>query len=398
MNSNRFPSDEPRPCEARILNARKVSNVMTPDTRLIQQPTSRRSFLRAAGLGVAALGATNLLAACGAGAGVSKGPKAAGALSKPTPFHISSARIDNYLLDMVALDQNIYGRYNLEVGKLLYPQSGVQGMQLLAAGASNAMLQDMMLVLAGYANAEKGKRPQIVGVRVPETTYSIVVGKGSWPAASATFAEKMQALKGKKVGVTAVGAGADQQLRLALQAAGMQYDDVTHLGIGNQIPAGAAQLKAGRIDAYVGFTYTVGELVAALAGGSVYIQFSDPSVPAILSQQQVDVDIVREDFLAANPDAVKAWLAANTEAKDWVLANKAAAANLLNTESLGGKGAQIATSYIEHYATSLVPKIQPGWKATKAGVDLMIKIGTTEGVIKPGQVSYEQLVPEFARA
>lgn len=371
----------------------------SPMTEASELLRSRRGFLKLAGLGVATVGAGGLLAACGSGASkASSGLSSNGALTRSTRFRIASAPIDNYFLDTVALNQGLYDKYHLEVGKPLYPSSGVQGMQLLAAGAADGMLQDMMLVLAGFASAQQGKRPQIIGMGVPENTYAIVAGKGgSWPGTDASFQERMAALKGKRVGVPAVGSGADQQLRLALQEAGMKYGDVTHLGVG-QFSAGMAQLKAGRLDAYMCQTYATTRLMAAATGGSVYLELADPSVPDVLSKQQVDAYIVGEEFLAKSQNVAKAWLSANTAAKDWVLANKTAAADLLNKQDLGGNAAPIATEYIEHYTSVVVPKIQPDWKATRTGVELMIQIGTTLGVVKQGQVTYEDLVPEFARA
>ena len=315
-----------------------------------------------------------------------------------TPLTISSAKIDTYLLDMVALDQGLYAKHNLGVDKFTYPQSGVQGMQLLAAGAAQAMCQDMMLTLATFVNSEKGKRPVVVGSRVPVPTYSIVVGKGSWPATTASFNERMASLKGKKIGVTAVGAGADAQLRLALQAAGMGYDDVTHLAIGNQISAASAQLKAGRIDAYVGITYTFSRMIASLGGGSVLIDFAEPGTPDVLNKQQVEVDVVREDFAQSHQDVVQAWHAVNTEANQWVVANKDKAAALLNTEGLGGQAADLATKFIDDYVANVLPKVQPDFKATKDGIELMISIAVKLGTVKEGQVTYQDLVPEYARA
>ena len=367
---------------------------------VLSASTSRRTLLRAIGLGAVAVGGGSALAACGgdpAPTSAATQGGGSGGLAEPTAFKIASAPGDNYFLDAVCADQRLFDKHKLDVGEFVFPQSGVQAMQLFAAGAINGMQQDTVLTMASFANAQQGKRPVIVGMRIPETTYSIVVNKGTWPAASASFDEKMHALAGKKIGVAAIGAGADQQLRLALEAAGMKYEDVTHLGVGQFTP-GIAQMRAGRIDAYVAVTYATSQLMAQASGGQSFIEFWNDDAPAILSKQQVQPIIVREDFLADSKDVVTAWKAAAWEAKDWILANRAEAAEKLNATQFGGKGAAAATAYIEHYATSVVPKILPDWKVGKAGIEVMIGVAEKLGAVKAGQVTYENIVADFARA
>lgn len=361
---------------------------------------SRRDILRYAGLGAALFGAAPVLAACNSAAshaGGNGGSGGSGGSGKSTSFRIATALGDNFIIDAVNQAQHQYGKYHLDVPKFLYPSSGVQGMQLLAAGAADGEVQDTLLSLATFANSAKGKRPMIIGLRVPESTYSIVVNKGSWPDAGASYTDKMMALKGKRVGVTAVGAGADKQLRLALTAAGMSYDNVTHLSIGQITPA-IAQMRAGRIDAYVGYTRATAQFLAQMTGGKVLIDFSDPSVPAVLSKQSVDVCVVSEDIATNKPDVAKDWLAAQWAGKDWILANRKAAADLLNSGSFNGKAAQVCTDYIDHFATVLVPKLQPMWAVPRDAVEFMINLAVKGGAIKSGSVSYEAIVPAFARA
>lgn len=361
--------------------------------------TSRRDLLRWAGSGLVAVGVGGALTACGGGSGSSsKVSKVAGALAKPTTFHIASAPIDNYFLDFVNQDQKDYAKFNLKVPKFILPKSGVQGEQLMSAGSINGQVQDVLLTLATYAHSDPGKRPVFVGMRVPETTYSIVVAKGTWPGANASFKEKMQALKGKTIGVTAIGAGADQQLTLALKQAGMSRDDITALSVGQVAAGGAAQMKAGRIQAYVGITWATSRVLVKETGGQILVEFSDPSVPAILSKQKVDVAIVREDFAKDHEDVVKAWLAAQTAGKDWMAASPDKAAALLNKTCLGGKYADIAKGYVSHWNDDLVPKLKPDWKIEKADVDLMIDVAQQMGLIKSGQVTFEDIVPAYARA
>lgn len=360
--------------------------------------TSRRSFLRYSGMGALAIGSAGLLTACGdGGSNVEKG-SAAGALAKSTRFRIASSPGDNYFLDQVNVSLEQFDAYNLDVGKLIMPQSGVQGMQLLAGGGVEAMVQDPILTMASYVNAQAGKRPVMVGMRIPETTYAIVANEGAdLPDESATFQERMEALRGMRVGVSSVGAGSDQQLQLALEQAGMTYDDVEHVGVG-QFASGIAQMKAKRLEAYVTVTWATSRIAAAQTGGWLYIDFLADGTPDLLRKQQVQYFITREDYLEEHEDVIQAWLSAQKDAKDWIVANPDEAADLLNETQFDGKAEQFSKDYITHFSDVVVPKLQPNWKVPKDAIDFMIGVATRLGTVEEGQVTYEDLVAESARA
>ncbi|MGB9033688.1 MAG: ABC transporter substrate-binding protein, partial [Paeniglutamicibacter sp.] len=250
--------------------------------RMLDGGVSRRSLLKYLGLGTAALGSASLLAACGGQAG-----GAAGASGAAQKFGVASFPGDAYFLDTVNLANMDYAKHSLEVPKLLTPQSGVQAFQLLVAGAVDGYAADTGLLMATHANSSKGKRPVLVGFRTLETTYGIVGSPDvSWPAADAGFEEKMRSLKGKKIGVTAVGAGGDLQLRLALELAGMKAGDVTVLAVGPTVQA-IPNIKAKRIDAYVSVQWTSTRLIAKEAGGNILLDFSEANVPELLRNQAV---------------------------------------------------------------------------------------------------------------
>ncbi|UVJ41403.1 ABC transporter substrate-binding protein [Arthrobacter sp. CJ23] len=352
---------------------------------------ARRSLLRYAGLGAAALGSASLLAACGS----NQGPAASAATHK---FTVAAFPGDAYFLDTMNMENKIYAQHRLEVPKHITPQSGVQAFQLLVAGAVDGYAADTGLLMATHANSSKGKRPVLVGFRNLETTYGIVGGPDSqWPAADAGFEEKMHALKGKKIGVTAVGAGGDLQLRLALELAGMKDSDVTVLAVGPTAQA-IPNVKAKRIDAYVGVQWTATRFIAKETGGTILLDFAEASAPELLRNQAVVAIAVREEMALQQPEVVQNWLAAQEAASKRIGDNKEAAARLLNDNGLGGKAPDIATEYVEHYIADVQPKLSPMFKARKDTVERMSELALRFGSVKKGDITYEQLVPEFARA
>ena len=208
----------------------------------------------------------------------------------------------------------------------------------------------------------------------------------------------MHSLKGKKIGVTAVGAGGDLQLRLALELAGMKPGDVTVLAVGPTAQA-IPNIKAKRIDAYVGVQWTATRFISQ---GN---RRDDPAglrrsqcMPDLLRNQAVVAIAVREEMAQQQPEVVQNWLAAQDEASKWIGKNKEAAAKLLNDNGLGGKAPEIATEYMEHYVADVQPKLNPMFKATEETVEKMAELALRFGSVKKGDITYAQLVPEFARA
>lgn len=355
--------------------------------------TSRRTLLKFLGTGAAALGATGLLSACGGGGSAAEAKP--GAI---TSMGIASAPGDVYLMDEIAQKNKIFANHSIKSEKLIYPQSGVQGMQLLTAGAINAMQQDTLMTFTAFARGTKGTRPKIIGMRMPTITYSIVVNKNFKGAdASASFEEKMKSLEGKTVGVTAIGSGSELQLHLALQMAGMKPDAATSLAVGQFSPM-IAQMNANRVDAVVTQTWATGRLLAQLTGGTLYVELADPSVPDLISGQEVGPLIVREDWIDSNPEAIKNFLAVQTETKDWMLANKKESADHLNAISFDGKAADLSLSYVEDWAAKVVPKMDPSWKMSRESFDRMNEVGIRLGTLKKGEVKYEDIVADFAQA
>lgn len=362
---------------------------------------SRREFLAMAGAGLAAVGAGTLLVGCSDSAGSSPSQRGSGdlapdALPNSTKFVVATAPGDSFLIDQVNKAQGQFARYNLDVPDLLVPSSAVQANQLLASGALNGCMTDITVAISAFANSTPGQRPVVVGLRIPVNTYSVVVGKGTWPGADASFQERMNALRGKRIGVTALGAGADQQLLMALDAAGMTEHDVTRIGVG-QISPGIAQLKADRIDAYIGYTRGASLAVAHQSDGDLLVNFSDADVPEVLNRQVSGALVVREDFAASSPDVVKAWLDAQSEGMTWIADNPDDAAALLNKTSFDGKMPEVAVQSVQFLNDTVRPAVKPMFQVPREPIELMVSIAEKQGTVPAGVVRYEDLVPDYAR-
>lgn len=356
---------------------------------------SRRNFLALAGGVAAAVGGSSLIAGCGSSA-PQTGVKADtnGRLPTKTRFVVATGPGDNYLIDQVNQAHKDYSEFNLDVPKFVYPQSGVQALQLLVAGAINGIMSDASISLINFANAQPGSRPVIIGMRMPATTYAIVVKSGV--DANATFEDRVRSLKGKRIGVTAIGAGAHVQLKTALKAAGMAPGDVTAVAVGPYIAA-IPQMKANRLDGYMGQTAASAQIIAEETGGTVLATFADEGTPAILRDQPVGAILANEEYAKENEAAMKAFLAAQWAGKDWIVENQAAAAKLLNETQFAGKYQAASEKAIDFFAKTVVPRMSPMFAVKRENVDSLNTLLLQAGLLKSA-VNYEDIVPSFAQA
>lgn len=358
---------------------------------------SRRSVLKYLGVGTAALGSGSLLAACGSDSKNSS--SSSGGSTSPFRFPIASFPGDGYFLDALNAANKDYEKHNLDVGKFVVPQGGPQAFQLMVAGAIEGYSGDTALLMAVFANGTKGNRPMLAGLRSMHTTYGLVGSKKQTEglAPNASFEEKMHSLAGKTIGTSQIGSGGDQQLTLALEAAGMTRSDVTVLAVGPTLQA-IPNINAGRVDAYTTVQWTAGRNIAKQTGGAVISDFSEQSAPESLRNQAVLAIGVREETVKKNPEAIKNWLAAQDDARKFIGANPKEAADVLNTAGLGGKAPEIAQAYVDYFLKEEEPSIQPMFKAPRDAVERMIEVSIKLGKVKEGQITYEDIVPEFARA
>ncbi len=205
------------------------------------------------------------------------------------------------LFDIPALQQSVlknYGkRYKLELGRS-------QGTPLLVAAMAAGELDVAFLAYNSFASAViKNVVPGGLTI-VASDFYDSSTDHFNFPWL--TLADSpingARDLKGKKIGVLAIGTGADATTRLMLKKSGL--DPVKDVSI-VEIPAPAMEeaLRSKRIDA--GFFPPVFAYRAMAAGGvkKVFDSFQAWGKPYVFS-----FVVARTDYLKKSPDAVKAFL------------------------------------------------------------------------------------------
>lgn len=129
----------------------------------------------------------------------------------------------------------------------------------------------------------------------------------------APLEERLQALKGLKIGMTRPGSLTDKQVRHLMRVGDLSEDDVQVIAIGGP-PNLLSALERGQID---GFAISVPHYQVAAERGSAVIwvdnaKGEDPSIDPFMMESLLTTD----DYAAANPDVVRAMVDALEHAVD----------------------------------------------------------------------------------
>lgn len=198
-------------------------------------------------------------------------------------------------------------------------------------------------------------RIKLLGLLSTDLEAAVVVNKEfeqkSNLLALTSLQDKIQALVGKKLGVTSIGAATDAILIYLFKQIGLDAHKaatVEPLGGSNTV-AGLAALANGRVDA-ICFPDPAGQIAEMQGIGDRFISMSStrPDVPA-LKGITTSVLYAKQSVIDAKPKAVAAFIRAIAQAEDYIHKNPDKSRALLEKYlKLNQKGA-------DSIATSLLP-------------------------------------------
>ena len=257
-----------------------------------------------------------LVASCGGGAEVPKVDSGATMPAKPAPARIMV--YDGAYTSMpayIAKDQGFYEKYNLDA-ELVKVASGPAGVAAMLGGSIDFAEPPTDQVIQ---NQLKGVDLKIVVGNETKNFYALAVKSNvTVPDGSGGFKDIMRALKGKRIGVNALGSTTHLMTNALLKESGMSPDDVTYRAIGSANTALAAW-EAGQVDAVMGFTPFI-EIIQAQESGRVVIDLSNGQGPEVLQQLGGAFEgfSAKGDFIDQRPDIVRAFIQAQTDAIKWM--------------------------------------------------------------------------------
>jgi len=145
---------------------------------------------------------------------------------------------------------------------------------------------------------------------------------------SSPLNDKINALKGKKVGITGPGSGTQALVDYIFRLQGLDPTrDVELVNVGADQPSVLQTMKTGRIDA-VSFAWPLTMIAEANNVGKGFIVPAAGDVPSMRNQVQ-GVIYAKPDVIAKRQDAVVAYVRAIGRAEAYIRQNPAQARNLL---------------------------------------------------------------------
>ncbi|MGH3758249.1 ABC transporter substrate-binding protein [Actinophytocola sp.] len=293
----------------------------------------RRRALRMLG---AAVLCGSLVAGCGGGGeAASTGAGATLDPADPTKISVGISVDEPTLMNLyAAMDEGIFKENGLDV-TLVASQSGNGA--ILQSGS----IQMLVGPPATITSQLEGAQITAVG-RSAVTSHFMFAGPNSGVRSTAD-------LRGKKIGLSAPGGTADLQVHRATELAGIDIDDVTFAYIGAQ--AGILEaVKTGQVD--VGYA-TKATVRAAEEWGGVEIASRQKGLDANVLSYPIGVN---DAWAAENPEVIRAFLKALTEATQLVIDDRAVGEQTL-VEHLNFTQAEAALEY-DVYASGLDPDLK----------------------------------------
>lgn len=247
-------------------------------------------------IGLVALVAAGLLVLPGAAGAQMVKVKVGSALSPPS--------LDS-LTPYVAQELGLFKKYGLDVQIIEFRGSPTVLKALLAGEV------DVIMNLGGTDSivaAAKGAKIRLWTVLQPVTAYHFVARREAGTT--------LQALVGKNVAVSGVGAISYHIPRMVLERSGVDPDKLKYIAVGSPADRFKA-LVAGKVDATV-----VSNTEAAKLEAHPEI-ISLAQVPKILPEVPYEFAVAKEEYIEKNPETIYKLTRAAIEANRWAAANKA---------------------------------------------------------------------------
>jgi NitT/TauT family transport system substrate-binding protein len=180
-------------------------------------------------------------------------------------------------------------------------------------------------------------------------------------------ADKIRALKGMTLALPTAGSGTDTLIRTVLEKYGLNPSkDVTIEPIADS-NAMVTQVEEGRADGYA-FSPPTSTQAEAQGWGAVWINFATGAVPSIAGIPDTDV-IVNNNFLKANPEAVRRVLKAMWRAANLLKTDPNAAASAVKKMYF----ADLTQSEFEAAYKASLPAFNGGLIPSQDGFNLQVE-------------------------
>jgi NitT/TauT family transport system substrate-binding protein len=205
----------------------------------------------------------------------------------------------------VAIEKGFFKKYGLDVEVVEFRGDAVHVKALLSGDIDVSI---NMGATEGIVSASKKAPIRLWVVANPVTPYHFVARKEAGTT--------LQALVGKNIAVSGIGAISYHIPRMVLERSGIDPEKMKYVAVGSPADRFKA-LIAGKVDA----TVVTNSEAAKLASYPEIIALVN--VPKLIPEIPYEFGMAREDYIQKNADTVQKLTKAIIEANRWIAANKA---------------------------------------------------------------------------
>lgn len=216
-----------------------------------------------------------------------------------------SPPIQDAISPYVGVEKGFFKKYGLDV-EIVELRGDPTHMKALLSGDINVSIN--MGATEGIVSASKGAKIRLWVVPNPIPPYHLVARKEAGTT--------LQALVGKSVAVSGIGAISYHIPRIVLQRSGVDPDKLNYVAVGSPADRFKA-LLVGKVDATI-----VTNVEAAKLGNYPEI-INLANVAKVVPEIPTEFGMAKEDYIQKNPETIYRLTRATIEANRWIAANKA---------------------------------------------------------------------------
>lgn len=256
----------------------------------------------------------------------SKSACTAAALSPSNPVKLNVGEAGKSLAFFpyyVAQKEGYFLAHGLDMGDAIQLPAGTKVIAGLESGSldiGNGVMNDAFTLTRTDATV------RVIGSLLNLYAVDIVVRKGFEEevgvSASSPLTDRINALKGKTIGMTGPGTGTQAMLTYLFRLLNLDATKVTNqVNLGAGSTAAVAALKSGRVDA-MSYFIPFGQLAEAKGFGDIFISPLHGDVPGLTGDVQ-GIYYTRQSVIDAKPQAIAAYIQAMSEAGTFIHNNPA---------------------------------------------------------------------------
>jgi NitT/TauT family transport system substrate-binding protein len=304
----------------------------------------------------------------------------------PTVLHVCQLNTSiNFFPFYVAQQQGFFTAQGLVIPKPPLMQVGTKIISALESGhydIGNGVITDAF----GWARTDASAR--ILGSFMNGYVVDIVVStqfeQQMQVSASSPLSAKINALRGKKIGITGPNTGTQALLIYLFRLQGLDaLKDTIQISLGSNNAKALAALQAGEVDA-LSFFSPIGQTAQAHGIGDIFISPVRGDVPGLRGDVH-GVFYARQSVINAKSQAIAAYIRAINQAEQFIQSNPAEAKVLLNKYL--GLGQSISDAVYEATAADIAKSPQISQASYNVAGQFHVQAGLVSFI-----PSYNQLV------